>query len=501
MKPFVPDTESLLGEFRHRDLKLTTRREFLRNGAFCLGGLALGTMGLNASGATPAAGELTGSSASLLPPGPHFAPKAKRVIYLHMVGAPSQLELFDYKPELAKIDGQACPDSFLKGKRFAFIKGVPKMLGPQYSFRQYGESGLWVSDRLPYFTEVADEVCMIKTMRTPQFNHAPAQLFMHTGRSLQGNPSMGAWTMYGLGTENKNLPGYVVLASGGKTVDAGKVAWSSGFLPSVYQGEVCRSAGDPILYASNPDGIDRDMRRATLDALGEVNRRTAEQFGDPETESRISQYELAFRMQMAVPEAMDISKEPAHIREMYGAESGKESLANNCLLARRLAERGVRFIQLFDYGWDAHGADKNEAINVGFVDKCRQMDRPVAALIKDLKARGMLEDTLVVWGGEFGRTPMQENRSGNTNPFVGRDHHPHAFTMWMAGGGVKKGFTFGETDEMGYYCAKDPTHVHDLQATILHLLGFDHTKLTYRFQGRDFRLTDVHGHVIAPVLA
>lgn len=490
--------DGLIRERLAEELRLSTRREFLRNVGFCLGGLALSGLGMDLNAAVPG---VRPEANPLGPLGPHFAPKAKRVIYLHMVGAPSQLELFDYKPELAKVSGKPCPASFLDGKRFAFIKGVPNMLGPQFAFRQYGESGTWLSDRLPHFSQVVDEVCMIKSMRTPQFNHAPAQLMIHTGRALSGNPSLGAWSVYGLGTENHNLPGYVVLLSGGRTVDAGKPVWGSGFLPSVYQGVHCRSKGEPILYMANPEGLSREVRRTSLDALDEINKRTAAEFGDPETASRLAQYELAFRMQMSAPEAFDLAQEPAHIHALYGTEPGKESLANNCLLARRLAERGVRFIQLFDYGWDAHGADKLEALNTGFIDKCRQMDRPVTALLMDLRQRGMLEDTLVVWGGEFGRTPMQENRPGTPAALVGRDHHPFAFTMWMAGGGVKRGFTFGETDEMGYNTVKDPVHVHDLHATILHQLGFDHRKLTYNFQGRDFRLTDVHGHVVTPILA
>ncbi len=498
---FSPKNTPLDGLIRERlaeELRLSTRREFLRNVGFCLGGLALTGLGMDLNAAVPG---VRPDSNPLGPLGPHFAPKARRVIYLHMVGAPSQLELFDYKPELAKVSGKPCPASFLDGKRFAFIKGVPNMLGPQFPFKQYGESGMWLSDRLPHFSQVVDEVCMIKSMRTPQFNHAPAQLMIHTGKAISGNPSLGAWSVYGLGTENHNLPGYVVLLSGGRTVDAGKPVWSSGFLPSVYQGVHCRSKGEPILYMSNPPGLSREVRRSSLDALDEINKRTATEFGDPETASRLAQYELAFRMQMSAPEAFDLAQEPAHIHELYGTEPGKESLANNCLLARRLAERGVRFIQLFDYGWDAHGADKVEALNTGFIDKCRQMDRPVTALLMDLRQRGMLEDTLVVWGGEFGRTPMQENRAGTPAALVGRDHHPFAFTMWMAGGGVKRGFTFGETDEMGYNTVKDPVHVHDLHATILHQLGFDHRKLTYNFQGRDFRLTDVHGNVVTPIIA
>lgn len=431
----------------------------------------------------------------------HFAPRAKRVIYLHMAGSPSQLELFDYKPELNKLHDQPCPSSLLEGKRFAFIRGVPKMLGHQAQFAQHGQSGAWVSDRLPYFSKVVDEVCFLKALHTDEFNHAPSQLLMFTGSPRLGRPSMGSWVTYGLGSENENLPGYIVLVSGGKTPSAGKSVWGSGFLPSVYQGVQCRSHGDPVLYVSDPDGMSRNLRKQSISAINQINEKEYEEAGDPEILTRIQQYEMAFKMQISVPEAMDISQEPAYIQQMYGAEPGKASFANNCLLARRLAERDVRFIQLFHWGWDAHGASASEALNVGFVERCKETDQPIAALINDLKQRGLLEDTLVVWGGEFGRTPMMENRSGRDNPFVGRDHHTDAFTMWMAGGGIKPGMTFGETDEIGYYGVKDRVHIHDLQATILHTLGLDHERLVYPFQGRNFRLTDVHGKVVKQILA
>ena len=481
---------------RCRDaLHRVTRRHFLKTASVGVGGLALST--LAGCGATDGSARIAPGATA----GTHFPPRANRVIFLHMAGAPSQLELFDYKPALQRLDGQLCPESLLEGKRFAFIKGTPKMLGPQAVFRQRGDSGAWISDLLPHLAEVADELTFLKAMHTDEFNHAPAQLLLQTGHARPGRPSMGSWAIYGLGSENRNLPGFVVLLSGGKQPDAGRSVFGSGFLPTVYQGVQCRSHGEPVLYVGNPKGMSREVRRQSIEAINEINRRDYEQFGDPETLSRIAQYEMAFRMQMSVPEAMDLSSEPDWVHEMYGTEPGKVSFANNCLLARRLIERRVRFVQLFHWGWDAHGVAAYEALNLGFQDRCRETDRPVAALLLDLKQRGLLDDTLVVWGGEFGRTPMLENRSGDDNPFVGRDHHTDAFTMWLAGGGVKRGFTYGETDEIGYSGVRDRVHIHDLQATILHLLGFDHERLTYQHQGRDFRLTDVHGRVLHEIIA
>ncbi len=432
---------------------------------------------------------------------PHFAPKAKTVIFLHMAGAPSQLELFDYKPALQKYDGKDCPSELLKGKRFAFIVGTPKMLGPQTQFNQYGQSGAWVSELFPHFQEVVDEVCFLKAMHTDEFNHAPAQLFIHTGSPRPGRPSMGSWITYGLGSENENLPGFIVMVSGNSQPSGGKGLWGSGFLPSLFQGVEFRSKGDPVLFVSDPDGMPRDLRRGALNAINEINQMQYDKVGDPEILSRIAQYEMAFKMQTTVPEAMDIDSEPDYIHEMYGTEPGKLSFANNCLLARRLAERGVRFIQLYHRGWDSHGSSQFEALEGGFLERCKEVDKPMTALIKDLKQRGMMEDVMVVWGGEFGRTPMRENRGGKVAPFNGRDHHSDAFTMWVAGGGVKPGIVYGETDEIGYFGIKDRVHVHDLQATILNQMGMDHEKLTYHFQGRDFRLTDVHGHVVKDILA
>jgi hypothetical protein len=437
----------------------------------------------------------------LLPKLPHFAAKAKAVIYLHMAGSPSQLELFDYKPDLQKLHGLDCPQSLLEGKTFAFIRGTPKMLGPQGDFKQYGQSGAWVSDYLPHFQNVVDDVSFLKAMHTDQFNHAPAQLLVHTGSARLGRPGMGSWVMYGLGTENNNLPGYIALVSGGKYPEGGKSIWGSAFLPSIYQGVQCRSYGEPILYVNNPAGVDRDLRRAAINTINEINQQEYEAFGDPETLTRISQYELAFKMQATVPEVMDISKEPAYIHEMYGTEPGKMSFANNCLLARKLVENGVRFVQLFDWGWDMHGSNASEALEIGLRNKCRETDKASTALLMDLKQRGMRDDVLVVWGGEFGRTPMQENRDNKPAPFMGRDHNPEAFTVWMAGGGIKKGHTHGQTDPIGYGGIAGKTHVHDLQATILNQLGLNHEQLTYQFQGRPFRLTDVAGKVIKEVIA
>ncbi len=435
----------------------------------------------------------------LAPKAPHFAPRAKRVIYLHMAGSPPILDLFDYKPELVRRSGEPCPDSFLKGKRFAFTSGVPSLLGTPRSFAQHGDCGMWVSDALPHLAKITDKITFIRSMWTDQFNHAPAQLLLHTGSPRQGRPSMGSWTTYGLGSENRDLPGYVVMISGGTSPSAGQNAWGSGFLPSVYQGVTCRSKGDPVLYVSNPGGVDRSMRRLSLDALRDLNELQAKELGDPETRTRIEQYELAFRMQTSVPDVMAIAREPQAMLDLYGAEPGAASFANNCLLARRLIEQDVRFVQLFDWGWDFHGTNPKEDLRDGLTAKCRYMDRAVSALIIDLEARGLLDDTLVVWGGEFGRTPFREGRTAK-GKILGRDHYPDCFTMFMAGGGTRRGHIHGETDELGFSVTDSPVHIHDLQATIQHVLGLDHERLTYRHQGRDFRLTDVHGQVVRSLL-
>jgi len=476
----------------HLRLEALTRRHFLHQSQSGLGAAALCSLLNGSATAAPADNPLSAKQ-------PPQAGKAKSIIYLHMAGSPPQHDLFDDKPELVKHNLEPCPEKYTQGERFAFIKGTPKLLGTPHQFEKCGESGATISSVLPNLKTVADDLCFIKSMYTDQFNHAPAELLLYTGSPRSGRPSMGSWVTYGLGTENQDLPGFVVLISGGTSPSAGKNNWSSGFLPSVYQGVQCRSKGDPVLYVSDPPGMSREMRRESLDALKALNEIQAREFGNPETVTRIAQYELAYRMQTTVPDVMNIAAEPKHIQEAYGAQPGESSFANNCLLARRLVEQGVRFVQLFDWGWDFHGTGPDNDIATGLPKKCRPMDQAVTALIKDLKARGLLDSTLVVWSGEFGRTPLNEERNGSK--FLGRDHHPHCFTMFMAGAGVKAGTTFGSTDELGYFVAENKTHVHDLQATILHLLGFDHTRLTYRFQGRDYRLTDVHGNVVREVLA
>jgi hypothetical protein len=416
-----------------------------------------------------------------------------------MAGAPSQVDLFDEKPKLRQYDGQPVPEEFIKGERFAFILGTPKLLGSPYSFKKCGRSAAAISDLLPHTQGIADDIAIVRSLSTTQFNHAPAQIFMNSGHQIVGRPSMGAWVTYGLGTESKDLPGFVVLLSGENQPDGGKSCWGSGFLPSVYQGVEFRSKGDPVLFLTNPPGVSAEDRRASLDVLRDLNTIHRTDTGDPEIDTRIASYEMAFRMQTSVPELTDLSQEPESVKEMYGVEPGKRSFANNCLFARRLVERGVRFVQLYHRGWDHHGTGKGDDIVNRLPALCREVDQAAAALIKDLKQRGLLDSTLVVWGGEFGRTPMNEGR--NHSRYLGRDHHPRAFSIWMAGGGVKGGITVGSTDELGYNPVEDPVDVHDLHATVLHLLGLGHTELTFKFQGRDFRLTDVHGKVVWPLLA
>ena len=480
---------------RAEQLRLQTRRHFLSSaGQFSLGAIALHALKGNAFAAT------ADSDHPLAPKRPPLKARAKRVIYLHMSGGPPNLDIFDPKPALVEQSGKPCPDSFLKGRTFAFTSGVPKLMGSPRTFKQYGKGGLWMSDAVPNFHTVADDVTLLRAMHTDQFNHAPAELLLFTGHIRQGRPSLGSWATYGLGTENQDLPGFVTLISSGTQPSGGQGCWGSGFLPSVFQGVQCRSKGDPVLFANDPPGMTRDLRRATLDALKDLNQRQQDELGHAETVTRIAQYELAFRMQTSVPDVMDISKESAATLEAYGAKPGEASFANNCLLARRLVEKGVRFVHLFDWGWDFHGTNPGEDIRDGLTKKMAKTDKPAAALIKDLKERGLLDDTLIVWGGEFGRTPFREGRTAGGS-VLGRDHYPDCFTVMLAGGGVKGGFSYGETDEMGFAGVKDKVHVHDLQATILHLLGFDHERLTYRFQGRDYRLTDVHGQVVKAVLA
>jgi hypothetical protein len=465
-----------------------TRRHFLRASQAGIGAVALSSLvGRSSSGAPSGSGVVH----PLAPKPPHFAAKAKRVIFLEMAGAPPQHELFDYKPKLVEQHMQPCPESLLKDQRFAFIKGHPKLLGTPYKFQQHGQCGAWVSELLPHLARSVDDIAFVKSMYTDQFNHAPAELLLYTGSPRFGGASMGSWITYGLGSENQDLPGFVVLISGGTDPTGGKSLWGSGFLPSVYQGVQCRTTGDPILYATNPQGMSQDVRRRSLDALRRLNEFELEAFGDPETLARISQYELAYRMQMAVPEVMDIGRETKETHELYGAKPGESSFANNCLLARRLVEQGVRYVQLFDWGWDIHGNSADNDIINKLPEKCKEVDRPIAALLTDLKRLGLLDDTLVIWSGEFGRTSMNEERNGSK--FLGRDHHPHCFTMWMAGGGIRGGMTHGETDELGYFITRDKVSVHDLQATILHLLGLDAWKFSYPYQGLEQRLIGPEG--------
>jgi Protein of unknown function (DUF1501) len=481
------------------NLKAITRRHFFKEGGFSIGTIALSTL-LNESlfaGATGKPGQT--SVNPLAPKPPHFAPKAERIIYLFMAGAPSQLDLLDHKPKLKELNGQNIPEEIVKGERFAFIKGSPKLLGSPHNFRRYGQSGTELSNLMPNLSTIVDDIAVVRSMYTDQFNHAPAQIFMNTGSQIIGRPSMGSWLTYGIGSENSDLPGFVVLLSGENNPDGGKSCWSSGFLPTTYQGVEFRSKGDPVLFLSNPEGMTAQDRRRSLDALRRLNEIHLTEVGDPEINTRIASYEMSYRMQTSVPELTDIAGEPRRVHEMYGTEPGRSSFANNCLLARRLLERGVRFVQLYHRGWDHHGEIQNKDIVTGLPQLCRQTDQPAVALVQDLKQRGLLDSTLVIWGGEFGRTPMNEERDGSK--FLGRDHHPRAFSIWMAGGGIRGGITLGQTDEFGYNVVEDPVHVHDLHATILHLLGLDHTKLTYQFQGREFRLTDVHGNVVEKLLA
>ncbi len=472
--------------YRDADPRQVSRRWFLEQCGVGLGAIALQQL-LGASGSAAEAGALN----PMAPRAPHYAPKAKRVLFLFMAGAPSHLELFDNKPQLAKFDGTLPPPGLIKGYRAAFIRPDSKLLGPKFKFARHGGSGTELSELLPHLASVVDDIAVVKGMATDAFNHAPGQILMSTGSQIFGRPSLGAWVTYGLGSESQDLPGFIVFSTGNKGPSGGNSNWGSGFLPTVYQGVQFRTAGDPVLYLSNPRGVDEGLQRESLDAVRSLNRMSLDRTGDPEIATRINSYEMAFRMQLSAPDVMQVANEPRHILEMYGVEPGKPSFANTCLLARRLLERGVRCVQIFHESWDQHGNLVND-----LKKNCKVTDQACAALVKDLKQRGMLEDTLVVWGGEFGRTPMVQG-GGND----GRDHHPNAFTMWLAGGGIKGGITHGATDDLGFDVVKDRVHVHDLHATILHLLGFDHTRLTYRFQGRDFRLTDVSGEVVKGLLA
>jgi hypothetical protein len=470
--------------YQGQDPKLVTRRWFFRDCAVGLGAIALAELFRENGLAAPALAD------PLAPRPPQYAAKAKRVIFLFMAGAPSHLELFDYKPKLAELDGTLPPADLVKGYRAAFINPSSKLLGPRFKFAKHGQCGAELSELLPHLATVADDIAIVRSMVTDAFNHAPGQILMNTGTQQFGRPSFGAWVTYGLGSESRSLPAFVVFSTGQKGPSGGNSNWGSGFLPTMYQGVPFRGAGDPVLYLSNPRGVDDGVERESLDSIERLNRMRLDVVGDPEIATRINSYEMAYRMQTGAPEVMDIAREPKHILDLYGAEPGKPSFANSCLLARRLIERGVRFVELFHEAWDQHGNLKAD-----LKKNCAATDQPCAALIKDLKQRGLLEDTLVIWGGEFGRTPMVQGGDD------GRDHHPNAFTMWLAGGGIKPGITLGQSDELGFNAAEDKVHVHDLHATLLHLLGFDHTKLTFKFQGRDFRLTDVHGRVVEKLLA
>ena len=484
MNPFCP-TDSL---------QTLTRRHFFGRCALGLGSIALASL-LNercAFGADAAA-----LPNPMAPKQPHFSPRAKNIIYLFMAGGPSQLELFDYKPKLIDLNGQPIPESYIEGKRFAFMGSShgTKLLGTRREFRRYGQSGMWVSEMFPHTATIVDDVSFVMSCATNLFNHAPAKLFMNTGSGQFGRPSIGSWVTYGIGSESLDLPGFVVLQSGPRGPRGGAVNWASGFLPTSYQGVPLRSQGDPILNIASPRGVTAQRQRDSIDAIRDLNLRRLVETGDQEISTRISAYEMAYRMQSSAPELIDLSGESEATLKLYGVEKDKPSFARNCLLARRLVERGVRFVQLYHTNWDSHGGP-GENLQSDFEKVCRDVDQGQAALVKDLKARGLLDDTLVLWGGVFGRTPMGENRDT-----TGRNHHIEAFTMWLAGGGVKAGAIIGQTDELGFNAVEDRAHVHDLHATILHLLGLDHKKLTFRFQGRDFRLTDVHGEIVTKLLA
>ncbi len=471
-----------------------TRRHFFGQCGVGVGAIALNQMLTRDGLAAPTPTAKIDPANPLLPRGGHFPAKVKNVIYLFMAGAPSQLELFDDKPKLRELHGQTPPKSMLEGKRFAFLKGNETLMGSQRKFEKVGECGITLSEMFPHQRKIVDEVCWLQGLTTDVFNHGPAKLFMNTGFPAPGRPAMGAWVTYGLGSESQNLPGFVVLQSGPRGPRAGASLWASGFLPTSFQGVPFRSKGDPILYLKSPEGVTPTAERDFYDTVGKLNREQLEKTGDPEILTRINAYEMAFRMQTSAPELMDLSQESQETLDLYGVKPGTPSFGTNCLLARRLVERGVRFVQLYHTNWDSHGGP-GENLNNDFEKVCLDVDQATTALILDLKRSGLLKDTLVVWGGEFGRTPM-----GEVRVTIGRDHHIEAFTMWVAGGGVKPGVIIGKTDELGFGVIEDKHHVHDLQATILHLLGLDHERLTYRFQGRDFRLTDVHGHVIEKML-
>ena len=468
-----------------------TRRHFFRDCGIGVGKIALA--GLLAESLPRAARAAQGDESPLVARPGHFPGRAKAVIQLFMAGAPSQLDMFDHKPKLAAIEGKPIPPEVIGGQRYAFIRPDAAVLGPQYRFAKHGQSGAELSETLPHLAKVVDDIAIVRSCRTDQFNHAPAQIFMNCGFAQPGRPSLGSWVAYGLGSESRDLPSFVVMSTG-SGISGGAANWSSGFLPSLYTGTRFRNAGSPILNVDSPDGTDGRLAAGTLDVLASLNRRRLSLDGDPEITTRIAAYEMAHRLQTSAPELMRLSDETPETLALYGCKPEEASFARACLIARRLVERGVRFITIYHEGWDGHS---DVAGNVR--TNCKATDQASAALVADLKQRGMLDSTLVVWGGEFGRTPMVE-ASAVLGRSKGRDHHPNAFTMWLAGGGIQGGVTYGETDELGFHVARDEVHVHDLQATILHCLGLDHERLTYRYQGRDFRLTDVHGHVVSGIL-
>ena len=469
------------------------RRQFFQQCGYGVGKIALASL-LTDALSGKARAQTAAARNPLAPRPPHFRPKAKAVIHLFMAGAPSQLEMFDYKPQLARLEGRPIPPEVIGGQRYAFIRPDAMVLGPRYRFARHGQAGAELSEMLPHLAEVVDDICIVKSMRTDQFNHGPAQIFLNTGFAQPGRPSIGSWVIYGLGAETDNLPAFIVMSTG-SGISGGAANWASGFLPTIYAGVRLRNAGEPILNVHSPAGYDPIIQRDTLDLVTRLNRQRLGTVDDPEIATRINSYEMAFRLQSSAPELIELRSESRATLEMYGCNPDQPSFARACLLARRLVERGVRFVNIYHEGWDAH---TDVAGNVR--NNCRATDQASAALVKDLKRRGMLDETLVVWGGEFGRTPMVESNVA-LGRSLGRDHHPQAFTIWLAGGGVKPGLTYGATDDLGFHVAENPVHIHDLQATILHLLGLDHERLIFHYAGRDFRLTDVYGQVVRDVLA
>jgi hypothetical protein len=491
-------SERSAAEKQHRRAaRDVTRRHFFEHCGVGLGKIALASL-LGGAAAGAAAGRSGAAVAAdgpslLAPRRPHFPPKAKAVIHLFMSGAPSQLDLFDYKPKLAEYEGRSIPPEIIGGQRYAFIRPDAAALGPQFKFARHGQAGTEISEMLPHLAKVVDDICLIRSVHTDQFNHAPAQIFLNTGFSQPGRPSLGSWVLYGLGAETVDLPAFVVMSTG-SGISGGAANWSSGFLPTLYAGVRFRNQGDPILNVSSPAPVDQRLQRDSLDVLEQLNQLRLERVGDPEIATRIAAYEMAFRLQTSAPQLMDLKSETQATLDLYGVDPEKPSFARACLLARRMVERGVRFVNIYNEGWDAHSDV------VGNLKKnCGQTDQASAALVQDLRQRGLLDETLVIWGGEFGRTPMVETNTALGRK-QGRDHHPQAYTMWMAGGGIKAGMTFGKTDELGFHVAENPVHIHDLQATILNQLGLDHERLTFTYQGRQFRLTDVHGHVVRDIV-